>query len=275
MSTTLDAERIAAAIGPLRLTRARARAARQAGPHPRRAAGPGSEFWQYRMLAPGEAADKIDWRRSGRSDELYVREREREDPVRLWLWCDGTASMDYASDDALPLKRDFAHALVAAIGLAAHEAGETCCAPPDPRPLGAGALLAPRPGGEHPLLPAPGPADVILAAGDFLASDSLDWLAPAAASGAQGVVIAVADPAEVAFPFMGRVHFDAVEPGDRPFEAGRAEALADTYAAAWAAHRARLAAACDRPGWLLVEAVSNTDAAAHAARIANWLREAV
>lgn len=274
MSAPLDAERIAAMLGPLRLTRARARVARQAGAHPRRAAGPGAEFWQYRMLTPGEAADKVDWRRSGRSDELYVREREREDPVRLWLWSDASASMDYASDEALPRKTDLADTLVAALGLAAHEAGETCCAPPDPRPLGGDALLAPHGNGEAPLIPSPGPTDIVLAAGDFLAPGALDWIAAAATAGAQGVVIAVADPAEIAFPFSGRVHFDAVEPGDRPFEAGRAEALGETYAAAWAAHRARLAAACDRPGWLLVEAVTGDDAAAHAARIASWLREA-
>ncbi|MBA4757773.1 DUF58 domain-containing protein [Sphingosinicella sp.] len=272
MSTPLDAERIAAMLGPLRLTRARARIARQAGAHPRRVAGPGAEFWQYRMLNPGEAADKVDWRRSGRSDELYVREREREDPVRLWLWSDASASMDYASDEALPRKKTIADTLVAALGLAAYEAGETCCAPPDPRPLRGDALLAPHGPGDAPRLSAPGPADIVLAAGDFLGRQALDWIAPAAAAGAQGVVIAVADPAEIAFPFSGRVHFDAVEPGDRPFEAGRAEALGETYAAAWAAHRARLAAACDRPGWLLVDAVTSDDAAAHAARIAGWLR---
>lgn len=274
MSGLLNAERIAAMLGPLRLTRARARAARQAGAHPRRAAGPGSEFWQYRMLTPGEAADKVDWRRSGRSDALYVREREREDPVRLWLWSDASASMDYASDETLPRKKTLADTLVAALGLAAYEAGETCCAPPDPRPLRGDALLAPHGHGDVPVLTNPGPADIVLAAGDFLSPGALDWIAAAAAAGAQGVVIAVADPAEIAFPFAGRVHFDAVEPGDRPFEAGRAEALGETYAAAWTAHRARIAAACERPGWLLVEAVTTDDAAAHAARVASWLREA-
>nr|WP_279380213.1 DUF58 domain-containing protein [Sphingosinicella soli] len=260
-------------IGPLRLARARARAARQAGAHPRRVAGPGAEFWQYRMLNPGEAADKVDWRRSGRSDELYVREREREDPVRLWLWSDASASMDYASDEALPRKKALADTVIAALGLAAHEAGETCCFPPDPRPLRGDTLLAPQGPGDAPRLDAPGPADIVLAAGDFLGPRALDWIAPAAAAGAQGVVIAVADPAEIAFPFTGRVHFDAVEPGDRPFEAGRAEALGETYAAAWTAHRARLADACNRPGWFLVEVVTGEDAAAHAAQIARWLRE--
>ncbi len=260
-------------LGPLRLTRVRARGARQAGAHPRRVAGPGSEFWQYRMLNPGEAADKVDWRRSSRSDDLYVREREREDPVRLWLWSDASASMDYASDAAIPRKQDIADTLVAAISLAAHEAGETCCIPPDPRPLRGDALLAPHGAGEAPLIPSPGPSDIILAAGDFLAQGALDWIIPAATAGAQGVVIAVADPAELAFPFTGRVHFDAVEPGDRPFEAGRAEALVETYAAAWEEHRARLTAACNRPGWLLVEAVTTDDATAHAGRIADWLRE--
>lgn len=266
-----EAERIAAAIGPLRIARARARAAAHAGSHPRRSAGAGHEFWQYRPLAPGEPADRIDWRRSARSDDLFVREREREDPVRLWLWVDGSASMDYASA-ATPTKADAALSITGAIAIAAHEAGETCCVPPEPRALNPDRLLpALTAAAPPPNLPPLGPTDVVVAAGDFLDADALDWVATAAAAGASGVIVAVADRAEIDFPFSGRVCFDAIEAGDVPRDVARAEALADRYAAAWAAHRARLAAAAARPGWRLVEALTDEPPGGHAAAIAAWL----
>ena len=52
------------------------------GLHGRRRAGPGESFWQFRPFVAGEAAQRIDWRRSGRDDHLYVREREWEAATR-------------------------------------------------------------------------------------------------------------------------------------------------------------------------------------------------
>jgi len=266
-----DAARIAAAIGPLRLVRARARRGRHAGSHPRRLAGAGTEFWQYRTLEAGEPADKVDWRRSARSDELYVRERERQDPVRLWLWVDGSASMDFASEGA-PTKAAYARTIAAALGLAAHEASETCCVLPAPRPLAPLAMFeALGAGGGTPALPALGPSDIIVAAGDFLDDGGLDWVMNAASQGASGVIVAVQDRAEIAFPFAGRVRFEAVEADEAAHEVGRAEDLTGRYADAWAAHRARLANAGANPSWLLVEAATDTRVDAAAARIASWL----
>ena len=48
------------------------------GLHGRRRAGSGENFWQFRRFVSGEEARRIDWRRSARDDNLYVREREWE-----------------------------------------------------------------------------------------------------------------------------------------------------------------------------------------------------
>src|SRR3954466_8776711 len=58
------------------------------GVHGRRRAGPGETFWQFRPFVAGEAAQRIDWRRSARDDRLYVREREWEAAHSIWLWMD-------------------------------------------------------------------------------------------------------------------------------------------------------------------------------------------
>ncbi|MFC3711808.1 DUF58 domain-containing protein [Sphingoaurantiacus capsulatus] len=272
---SLDAAASAAAgLGQLSLNRARARAAGFHGGHARRTAGPGSEFWQYRELQPGEAIDRVDWRRSGRSDHLYVREREREDPVRLWLWVDGTASMDFASRDGAPTKLDHARLIAAAIGLAAVAAGERigdlarpgANSKPDSlfasivsseAQLPAGAMRA---------------GDVVLLVGDFLDGPPLDWVEAAAAAGAVGTLVAVADPAEVDFPFAGRTHFEGVEPGDAEQEFARAENVRADYLAAWAAHLARLDAIGKVTGW--TSFMHRTDHAPDAAlaTVAGWLR---
>ena len=58
------------------------------GVHGRRRAGVGETFWQFRPFSAGEAAQRIDWRRSARDDRLFVREREWEAAHTVWLWMD-------------------------------------------------------------------------------------------------------------------------------------------------------------------------------------------
>ncbi len=272
---SLDAAATAAAgLGPLSLNRARARAAGFHGGHARRTAGPGNEFWQYRELQPGEAVDRVDWRRSGRSDHLYVREREREDPVRLWLWVDGTASMDFASRDGTPTKLDHARLITGAIALAAVAAGERI-----------GDLMRPGSGGapeallttiastdSEPPAGALRAGDAVLLVGDFLDGAPSDWVDAAAAAGAVGALVSIADPAEADFPFSGRTRFEGVEPGEKAHEFARAENVRADYLAAWTAHQARLAAISKATGWTSITHRTDTPPDAALAAVAGWLR---
>ena len=63
------------------------------GLHGRRRSGSGENFWQFRRFVSGEEARCIDWRRSARDDNLYVREREWEAAHTIWLWPDRSPSM--------------------------------------------------------------------------------------------------------------------------------------------------------------------------------------
>src|SRR3569833_2526354 len=67
------------------------------GLHGRRRSGSGENFWQFRLFVSGEEARRIDWRRSARDDNLYVREREREAAHTVWLWPDRSPSMAFSS----------------------------------------------------------------------------------------------------------------------------------------------------------------------------------
>src|ERR1700729_1137182 len=85
------------------------------GLHGRRRAGSGENFWQYRRFVSGEAAGRVDWRRSARDDHLYVREHEWEAAHTVWIWPDRSSSMVFKSPLANDTKLD--RALVMALAL--------------------------------------------------------------------------------------------------------------------------------------------------------------
>lgn len=246
-----EASRLAALIGPLPLSNLRARSAVRSGTHSRRRAGSGSEFWQFRTLQPGEPSNRVDWRRSARSDELFVREREQEDPVQLCLDLDGSGSMRFASDKGLPEKWDRGAILLTALAVAAREANEQVVV--GGRPVRSNdeipiSLSKPQSLGRRP----PGSETLFVFAGDFLDEG---WESPVEAAvgrGSGAILFHIVDPAEDAFPFTGHVRFEPSEDGEMTRELGRADALAESYQAAWSAHLDRLQASARRLGCPLV-----------------------
>ena len=96
----------------------------QQGIHGRRRAGMGESFWQFRRYAPGDAAARIDWRQSARTDKLFIREREWEAAQNVYLWADSSGSMRYGSNKNLPTKTERAHVLMLALASLLVRGGE-------------------------------------------------------------------------------------------------------------------------------------------------------
>ena len=96
------AEETAAALPPLLVAAERIAATVAQGVHGRRRVGQGETFWQFRQYEPGDAAQRIDWRESAKSQRLYVRETEWEAAQSVWLWRDASPSMDYSSASYIP-----------------------------------------------------------------------------------------------------------------------------------------------------------------------------
>jgi uncharacterized protein (DUF58 family) len=67
------AEHLADALPPLLVEADRVAHTIAQGLHGRRRAGMGEAFWQFRRYRQGDMATSIDWRKSARSDRLYVR----------------------------------------------------------------------------------------------------------------------------------------------------------------------------------------------------------
>ncbi|MEM9624979.1 MAG: DUF58 domain-containing protein [Pseudomonadota bacterium] len=220
------AEQLAERLPPLLVAAERVAMTVAQGVHGRRRVGVGETFWQFRPYQQGEPTARIDWRQSGRSDQLFLRDQEWEAAESVWLWADGSGSMDYRSDDKLPTKDDRALLLILALAALLTRAGERIALlGSGQRPVGGRTGLSRfcdqlvAQGNQADDLPKsqslPAHARVVMASDFFTPLDDLKmWLRGLAGRGARGHLLQVLDPAEEDLPFNGRVRFDDLEQTD-------------------------------------------------------------
>ena len=261
-----DAERISGTLPPLLVEAERLAASLAAGVHGRRRAGIGETFWQYRAAHAGDPYSLIDWRRSARSDRLYVREMEWEAAETVMVWCDRSQSMAFRSELAQRSKGERAALLTLALGVLLHRGGERygligteaeqprtgerqlmrwagiLSAPPeDPPDFGAPPRFEmPKVGRAVFLSDFMGPRDAVFPS-----------LMAAAGQGVRGIYVQILDPVEEEFPFRGRTRFESVGREVR-HETDQATALRERYLERLAERRDDLARVARRTGWQLV-----------------------
>lgn len=258
-----DAERISGALPPLMASAERLAASVVPGVHGRRRSGPGETFWQYRQAMPGDPATAIDWRRSGRSDHLYIRQTEWEAAQTVSLWADDARSMDYRSDDAPRTKGERARLLALALGVLLIRGGErtsllgTQAERPstgEPQLFRMAVELA-RARETRPDFGAP-PRTTMTSGGkavflsDFMGprEEVFPALIHAAQRGVRGAYVQIVDPAEEAFPFDGRLVLQSLG-GSVEYETHRARGLREAYLERLAERRADLMDTARRCGW--------------------------
>jgi uncharacterized protein (DUF58 family) len=258
------AEQAAAALPALLVAADRVAATVAQGVHGRRRVGQGETFWQFRYYQLGDAATRIDWRASAKSQRVYVRETEWEAAQSVWLWRDASASMDYSSAGQVaggdwPTKRDRAELLLVALANLLVRGGEHVAV------LGSGILPT---GGRVGLVriaeligrtaesaslpafePLPRAAQLVLF-GDFLAPLEAIHAAVTrfAAGGLKGHILQIFDPAEEELPFEGRVRFAGIEERDEVV-ISRVESIRGDYVERFRQHGAALAAIARAVGW--------------------------
>jgi uncharacterized protein (DUF58 family) len=269
------AEQAAAALPPLLVAASRVASTVAQGVHGRRRVGQGETFWQFRQYQAGDAMARIDWRESGKSQRLYVRETEWEAAQSVWLWRDATPSMDYASERSLPTKRARADLLTLALAALLLRGGErvtllgTGTAPSHGRAVldRIAHQLEREASLDLPAIePLPRHGQLVLT-GDLLAplEEIEARVAAFAAMGLKGHLLQVLDPAEETLPFEGRVRFEGLEHED-PLLISRVETIRGDYTDKLARHRAGLGAIARAAGWRF--ATHRTDKPPHAALLA-------
>lgn len=237
------------------------------GLHGRRRAGSGENFWQFRRFTSGEEARRIDWRRSARGDDLFVREREWEAAHTVWIWADRSPSMSYKSNLARDSKLERTLVIGFALADILVDAGERVGVPGLTRPTGSRAVIDrmaeammhdPNERASLPVGFAPASLAEVVVLSDLWSpiGEIRKLIAQLSETGAQGHLVQIVDPSEETFPFSGRVEF--VEPeGGGEITAGRAENWRADYEARVARHRAEIRAETDRLGWSF--AIHRTD----------------
>ena len=225
----------------------------------RRRPGTGEHFWQYRRYAQEDAADRVDWRRSAKGNELFVRETELETARTVLFWCDDAAGFRWKGEGDLRTKAEEAQLLMLTLGILMSKDGERIGM------LGAGRsasfgkkavarLAEDLERGTNGQFPSPPrSAATLVLASDFYAPLT-EWqarLAPLAAKCPEGVLLAVSAPIEEDFPFEGRTKLSRPGTGiDRIL--GRAETMRDTYLRRFSEQRDGLRKMATQFGWRLV-----------------------
>ena len=261
------AEDLAGKFPPLLVAAERVAATVSQGMHGRRRVGMGEAFWQFRPYQMTDPVRRIDWRRTARTDEVYVRETEWEASQSVWIWRDSSPSMRFSSNPTLPEKSMRTDLLVLALGALLIEAGERITL------LGEG--IPPR-GGRSGLalfaetlenardsaasLPAfehmPRHAVMVLVS-DFMEpvahyEDIIRHYMPADIS---GFLLQVTDPVEEGFPFRGRLRLEGLE-AEASHLLRRADRVRDAYMEKLAKHRAQLRDVCRGAGWIFAQHVT-------------------
>jgi uncharacterized protein (DUF58 family) len=254
------------------------------GVHGRRRTGQGETFWQFRGYEPGDPPQLIDWRQSGKTDRVFVREMEWEAAQSLWLWRDVSASMAWRSYDDLPEKRERAELLLLAVASLLVRGGEHVALLDQSGPprAGRGTLMrmamelqrghegamrmrttTQEASGVPPARELPRNAELVLI-GDFLCEpDQLGArIRNYAANGLHGHMIQVLDPAEETLPYHGRIRFEGLE-GEPDWLLSRVEGVRERYLARLSAHREALEDLAAAVGWSLT--MHRTDHAPEAA----------
>ncbi len=254
------AEQLGSTLPPLLVAAERVASTVAQGVHGRRRTGTGDAFWQFRRYQPDDPAAVIDWRQSAKSQNYYVRQNEWEAAESVWLWRDGSPSMQWRSARAEMEKRDRATVLLLALASLLVRGGERIGLLGVDRlaTTGKAALdrmartLLVENAAMDSLPPAtelPRYAHVVLI-GDFLSPlGEVDAAVRRfAASGISGHLLQIVDPAEESLPFRGRTRFEGME-GESALTIGRVETLRADWTARLTRRHDSLRALTQRAGW--------------------------
>lgn len=243
----------------------------------------GDEFWQFRPSVPGDEARMIDWRRSARADQHFVREKEWQAAQSVHLWVDDARSMEFTGDRDRRSKADRARLLALALSVLLIRAGERVgladpVAPPRSGEVQlmrlAQTFTAPAGTAEYgmPSARAIQPFSRAVFLSDFLGDVAAaeEALLRAADRGVRGALLQVLDPVEETFPFDGRTIFESMG-GGLVHETRKAGDLKSRYLDRLAERKERLDRLARTTGWAW--SVHHTDQPAAQALL--WLYAAL
>ncbi|WP_375622266.1 MULTISPECIES: DUF58 domain-containing protein [unclassified Bartonella] len=228
------------------------------GWHGQRKRGNGENFWQFRPYVKGESITRIDWRRSARDENTYLREHEWQMAQTVWLWPDQSASMHYCSRFSKISKGNHAIILTLALASLLARSGEHIAIPNLMPPTMASNVverIAFALENHSDKNSFPDFSTITRFSHAIIISDFLDHpekiiqhLTVLSTKKVTAHLIEIADPAEENFPYAGRTEFFDPETKEKHVST-KAENLRNSYCKLYQARRQELANFCARQGW--------------------------
>ena len=247
------------------------------GVHGRRKVGAGETFWQFRRYQPGDMRSTIDWRKSAKSEHLFIREHEWEAADTVWLWRDGAPSTNYRSTFAPVTKWHRASVITIALASLLVRGGERIAALESTSPPASGraalrefahTLSIPDFGqsGFPDVRHLPRHAKVVLVSDFFHPYEEIaSLLTNLTSAGITGHLMQVIDPSEEDFPFEGRIQFENAE-HTQQMTFDRSQDLRGDYRREFIAHREAISDRARKLGWTFAH--HRTDSPPEAALLA-------
>ena len=218
------------------------------GMHNRNKAGVGDSFWQFRKYEYGDPVHLIDWKKSAKSYDTFVKEKELYTLQDIVIWRDTSKSMNFSSNKQIEPKIYRANLLTLALTIIFSKSGENIVLNGFNSKLSHGNEVINFIANQitskikENFLSRPNideiknNSDVILIS-DFLndIKYTKEIIRKLSSRGINGNRIHVLDPAEKTFPFKGRINFNGLEE-EESILIGNAESIKNNYKKAITTH---------------------------------------
>ena len=253
------------------------------GMHNRNKDGLGDNFWQFRKYEYGDPAHLIDWKKTAKSYETFIQEKELQTLQNFVIWRDTSKSMNFRSSESIDTKLYRANLFTLALTIILSKSGENIVLNGLKSKLlkGGNAVnfvsnqINEKVTDSYKSSPnvneIKNNSDVILI-GDFLNNiiETEKTIKELSNRGINGIIIQILDPAERFFPYKGRINFNGLE-GEKNILIGKAESVRNDYKKAIKIHIEKLEKLTTSYSWKYILDNSDQDASISLLNICNTL----
>jgi len=253
------------------------------GMHNRNKDGLGDNFWQFRKYEYGDPAHLIDWKKTAKSNETFIQEKELQTLQNFVIWRDTSRSMNFRSSESIDTKLYRANLFTLTLTIILSKSGENIVLNGLKTELlkGGNAVnfvsnqINEKVTDSYKSSPnineIKNNSDVILI-GDFLnnINETEKTIKELSNRGINGIIIQILDPAERFFPYKGRINFNGLE-GEKNILIGKAESVRNDYKKAIKIHIEKLEKLTTSYSWKYILDNSDQDASISLQNICNTL----
>ena len=253
------------------------------GMHNRNKDGLGDNFWQFRKYEYGDPAHLIDWKKTAKSNETFIQEKELQTLQNFVIWRDTSRSMNFRSSESIDTKLYRANLFTLTLTIILSKSGENIVLNGLKSELlkGGNAVnfvsnqINEKVTDSYKSRPnineIKNNSDVILI-GDFLnnINETEKTIKELSNRGINGIIIQILDPAERFFPYKGRINFNGLE-GEKNILIGKAESVRNDYKKAIKIHIEKLEKLTTSYSWKYILDNSDQDASISLQNICNTL----